>query len=73
MSVKIGINGFGRIGTLAFQAALNKEIKLELTPEQQKFEDEMNEFLHQEITWKQIRDFLFQEVTFGKKKKDAAK
>ena len=25
MSVKIGINGFGRIGTLAFQAALNKE------------------------------------------------
>ena len=25
MSVKIGINGFGRIGTLAFQAALKKE------------------------------------------------
>ena len=25
MSIKIGINGFGRIGTLAFQAALNKE------------------------------------------------
>jgi len=25
MSVKVGINGFGRIGTLAFQAALNKE------------------------------------------------
>lgn len=25
MSLKIGINGFGRIGTLAFQAALNKE------------------------------------------------
>ena len=25
MSIRIGINGFGRIGTLAFQAALNKE------------------------------------------------
>ena len=25
MSIKIGINGFGRIGTLAFNAALNKE------------------------------------------------
>ena len=25
MSVRIGINGFGRIGNLSFQAALNKE------------------------------------------------
>ena len=25
MSIKIGINGFGRIGKLAFQAALNRE------------------------------------------------
>ena len=25
MSVKIGINGFGRIGNLSFQAALKKE------------------------------------------------
>ena len=25
MSVKVGINGFGRIGKLAFQAALGKE------------------------------------------------
>ena len=25
MSVKLGINGFGRIGTLAFQAALKKK------------------------------------------------
>ena len=29
----------------------NKEIKVELTPYQQKVEDEINEFLHQEITW----------------------
>ena len=46
----------------------NKEIKVELTPYQQKIEDEINEFLHQEITWEKVHDFLFQEVTFGKKK-----
>ena len=45
----------------------NKEIKVELTPYQQKVEDEVNEFLHQEITWKKVHDFLFQEVSFGKK------
>ena len=46
----------------------NKEIKVELTPYEQKVEDEVNEFLHQEITWEKVHDFLFQEVTFGKKK-----
>ena len=46
----------------------NKEIKVELTPGQQKVEDEINEFLHQEITWEKVHDFLFQEVNFGKKK-----
>ena len=46
----------------------NKEIKVELTPAQQKVEDEINEFLHQEITWGKVHDFLFQEITFGRKK-----
>ena len=49
---------------------LNKEIKVELTPKQQKMEDEINEFLYQEITWQKIHDFLFQEVTFGNKNKE---
>ncbi len=49
----------------------NKEIKVELTPYQQKVEDEVNEFLHQEITWGKVHDFLFQEVSFGKKKEQA--
>ena len=44
-----------------------QDIKVELTPKQQKVEDEINEFLHQEITWEKVHDFLFQEVTFGKK------
>lgn len=30
----------------------NKPIKVELTPYQQKIEDEINEFLHQEISFK---------------------
>ena len=46
----------------------NKEIKIELTPHQQKIENEINEFLHQEVTWKKIHDFLFKKSPFGKKK-----
>ena len=46
----------------------NKEIKVELTPYQQKVEDEINEFLHQENTKKKVHDFLFQEISFGKAK-----
>lgn len=46
----------------------HKEIKVELTPYQQKVEDEINEFLHQEITWEKVHDFLFQEIKFGKSK-----
>ena len=46
----------------------NKEIKIELTPHQQKVENEINEFLHQEVTWKKIHDFLFKKIPFGKKK-----
>lgn len=42
----------------------NKEIKVELTPYQQKVEDEINEFLHQEVTWKKVHNFLFQKITF---------
>ena len=49
----------------------NKEIKVELTPYQQKVENEINDFLHQEITWDKVHDFLFQEVRFGKNKKQA--
>ena len=45
-----------------------KEIKVELTPYQQKVENEINEFLHQEITWEKVHDFLFQEISFGKRK-----
>jgi len=46
------------------------EIKVELTPYEQKIEDEINEFLHQEVKWSKISDFLFKEVeiTFNGKR-----
>ena len=50
------------------KSVLFYEVKVELTPNEQKVENEVNEFLHQEITWAKVKDFLFQEVTFGKKK-----
>ena len=45
-----------------------QEINVELTPKQQKVEDEINEFLHQEVTWQGVKDFWTQEISFGKKK-----
>lgn len=45
------------------------EIKVELTPYEQKIEDEINEFLHQEITWQGFKNFLFQEVEITHKGK----
>ena len=38
------------------------EIKVELTPKEQKIEDDINAFLHQEVTWQSFKNFLFQEV-----------
>ena len=38
------------------------EIKVELTPYQQKIEDEINEFLHQPITWKSLKEAALSEV-----------
>ena len=45
------------------------EIKVELTPYQQKIEDEINEFLHQEVTWAGFKNFLFKEVEITHKGK----
>ena len=42
--------------------ALLYEVKVELTPYQQKVEDEINDFLHQQVTWQSFKNFLFQEV-----------
>lgn len=47
-----------------FKAFLFQDITVELTPYQQKVEDEINDFLHQDITWQGVKNFLFQEVKF---------
>lgn len=47
-----------------FKAFLLQDLTVELTPYQQKVEDEINDFLHQEITWQGVKNFLFQEIKF---------
>ena len=42
--------------------ALFYEIKVELTPYQQKVENEINEFLHAPITWKSLKEAALSEV-----------
>ena len=50
---------WSKIRAFLFQEIdLNAPIKVELTPYQQKVEDEINEFLHQEITFKGIANFF---------------
>lgn len=51
------------------KAVLFHEIKLELTPRQAEMINGLNEFLHIELTWQDFHDFLFQEISFGKKNK----
>ncbi len=40
------------------------EINVELTPYEQKVEDEINGFLNKEVTFDGIKSFLFQEIKF---------
>ncbi len=47
-----------------FKAFMLQDITVELTPYQQKVENEINEFLHQDITWQGVKSFLFQEIRF---------
>lgn len=54
------------------KAILFYDIKVELTPYQQKVENEINDFLHQEVTWQGFKDFLFQDISFSKKNKKRA-
>lgn len=63
LPVKTGF--WSKVKSFLFQEIdWNKEIKVELTPYQQKVEDEVNEFLHQEITWSKVKSFLFKEIKF---------
>ena len=46
----------------AMKNVLFYEIKVELTPYQQKIEDEINAFLHAPITWKSLKEAALSEV-----------
>lgn len=64
-TVNAGANLPTKIGFWSkVKSVLFYDIKVELTPYQQKVEDEVNEFLHQEITWAKVKDFLFQDIKF---------
>ena len=45
-----------------------KEIKVELTPYQQKIEDELNDFIFDKLSWSNFKNFLFKNASFGKNK-----
>ena len=48
-----------------FKAFLLQDVEdVQLTPYQQQVEDELNAFLHQEVTWQGFKSFLFQEIKF---------
>lgn len=53
------ISVWSKIKSFLFQ-----EIKVELTPGQQAFENKMNDALNQDVTFKSFKDFLFQEIKF---------
>ena len=65
---KVGL--WGKIKNFLFQEIdLNKEIVLELTPKEEKVLKEVHDFWLQDISFPELHDFLFQEITiFGKKK-----
>ena len=41
---------------------LTYEIKLELTPYQEKVFNEVHDFWHQEVTWKSFKEFWLQDI-----------
>lgn len=47
-----------------FKSFFLQEIKVELTPFQQRIEDDLNRVLGQEVTWQGVKGFLFQEIRF---------
>lgn len=51
------VNGWTKVKNFLFQ-----EIKVELTPYQEKVFKEVHDFWHQDITWKKFKDFWLQDI-----------
>ena len=61
------VSVWSKVRAFLFQEIdLNKEIKLELTPKQEKVFQEVHDFWCQEITGQKIKEFLFQEIRITK-------
>lgn len=58
-TLPVQVSVWSKIKNFLFQ-----EIKVELTPGQQAFENKMNDILNTEVTFKSVKDFLFQEIKF---------
>ena len=56
-SLPTKVNGWTKVKNFLFQ-----EIKVELTPKQQKVFQEVHDFWHQENTFKSFKDFLLQDI-----------
>lgn len=52
-----------------FKAFWLQKIDFSLTPQELIFEEKLNNIFNTKVTKKSIHDFLFQEISFGRKKK----
>ncbi|MBR3133033.1 MAG: hypothetical protein IKG42_03030 [Clostridia bacterium] len=70
-SLPAKVSLWSKIKSFLFQEIdLHQEVKIKLSPKEEKVLTEVHDFLFQEVSWKGIKDFLFQDITFGKKKKN---
>lgn len=69
LPAKVGL--WAKIKNFLFQeVSLNQEVIVKLTPKEEKVLTEVHDFLFQKVSFKGIKDFLFQDITFGKKSKN---
>lgn len=58
---------WGKIKAFLLQD-VNRDVVITMTPHQEKVLKEVHDFWFQEINFGKVKDFLFQEITFGSKK-----
>ena len=62
------VSVWGKIKAFLLQD-VNRDVVITMTPYQAKVLKEVHDFWFQEVNFGKVKDFLFQEVTFGKKTK----
>ena len=51
------VSAWSKVKNFLFQ-----EVKVDLTPRQEKIFQEVHDFWHQDVTWKSFKDFWMQEI-----------